>query len=128
MFPCTDEETSPSRGPLLQPGVPYEMQTMDVGSLAMLLGRSARSIKNDVSRNPLSLPPIFRPPGTQKVMFKVKEVVEWMEELAEAENKRRRALQAAAGRSGIAIERYRQRDILRRSKRVLPQSQRESAQ
>jgi hypothetical protein len=57
--------------------------------LGKLLGRATRSIKLDVHRAPQSLPPRFSVPGSNKLAWRIKEIKEWMDALAELQAERR---------------------------------------
>lgn len=46
--------------------------------LAPLLGRAASTIKTDARRRPESLPPRFRIPGSNRLMWLESDVVEWI--------------------------------------------------
>jgi len=47
--------------------------------LAPLLGRAVSTIKTDVRRRPETLPPRFRIPGSNRVMWLESDVLEWIQ-------------------------------------------------
>jgi len=47
--------------------------------LAPLLGRAASTIKTDVRRRPETLPPRFKIPGSNRVMWLEADVLAWIE-------------------------------------------------
>jgi hypothetical protein len=92
---------TPSEGKLFKDGVPPELQIITPEELAMLLHRSAKSIRVDVTRNPNSLPPVFRPPGTKKIRFRLVDVQKWMEALAALAAAEKVKRQEEAARLGV---------------------------
>ena len=71
--------------------VPEELRTYTVEQLAVILKRSVKSIKVDVTRNPGSLPPVFRIPGSRKILFRHVDLRAWMDELSFNAVRRREA-------------------------------------
>jgi hypothetical protein len=112
---------TPSEGKLFKDGVPPELQIITPEELAMLLHRSAKSIRVDVTRNPNSLPPVFRPPGTKKIMFRLLDVQKWMEALAALAAAEKVKRQEEAARLGVTGARRPAvtRHILERSNQLL---------
>ncbi len=51
---------------------------LTVADLAAYLHKSVTSIRGDVSRNPRSLPPICRLPGTKRLLWRVEDVEKWL--------------------------------------------------
>lgn len=51
---------------------------LTVDDLATFLHKSVTSIRSDVSRNPLSLPPICRLPGTKRLLWRREDVELWL--------------------------------------------------
>lgn len=80
-----------------------DMATIDASELGKLIGRSTKTIKIDVSRRPETLPPRFIVPGTRKVMWRVVDVREWMQAIADAEHDRRAAAAEAARRTNTKV-------------------------
>jgi len=74
-----------------------DQQTIDASYLGKLIGRSTKSIRVDVTRRPDTLPPRFIIPGTRKVLWRVKDVRDWMDGIAELEIERRIAIRRAGG-------------------------------
>lgn len=72
-----------------------DQQTIDASYLGKLIGRSTKSIRVDVTRRPDTLPPRFIIPGTRKVLWRVKDVRDWMDGIAELEIERRMAVRKA---------------------------------
>lgn len=110
---------SASEGRLLQDGIPIELQTLTIEQVAMLLHRSAKSVRVDVSRKPNSLPPVFRQPGSRKVCFRVVDVQRWMEALSAMEIARRKAAAETARTLGVNAPAKPPRRLLENSRRVL---------
>lgn len=48
--------------------------------LAPLLGRAASTIKTDVRRRPETLPPRFKVPGSNRLMWLEADVLAWIEQ------------------------------------------------
>jgi hypothetical protein len=59
-----------------------DLETMDASALGKIIGRSTKSIKMDLKRNPQSLPPRFVIPGSRKLLWRVVDVRRWMEAIA----------------------------------------------
>lgn len=55
------------------------MQTLlSVEQLSACLHKSVASIRSDASRNPESLPPICRLPGTKRLLWRAEDVDNWL--------------------------------------------------
>lgn len=55
------------------------MQTLlSVEQLSVCLHKSVASIRSDASRNPQSLPPICRLPGTKRLLWRTDDVETWL--------------------------------------------------
>ena len=52
---------------------------LDVGQLAELLGRSPETIKKDLKRNPLAVPPRLHVPGTRLLRWRPCDVQAWLD-------------------------------------------------
>lgn len=52
---------------------------LTVEQLADLIHKSPTSIYSDFRRNPQSLPPAIRLPGTRRVLFRVSDVESWLD-------------------------------------------------
>lgn len=50
-----------------------------VEDLAKLIHKSVASIRSDASRNPRALPPLCRPPGTNRLLWREEDVALWLE-------------------------------------------------
>lgn len=48
--------------------------------LAQCLHKSVASIRSDATRNPQSLPPICRLPGTKRLLWRIEDVERWLAE------------------------------------------------
>ncbi|PUV69517.1 hypothetical protein DDK19_04155 [Pseudomonas aeruginosa] len=57
---------------------------LTIEELAQFLQKSVTSIRSDVSRNPQSLPPICRLPGTRRLLWRVEDVERWLAEHVES--------------------------------------------
>ncbi|THJ45679.1 hypothetical protein E9536_40770 [Burkholderia sp. LS-044] len=57
------------------------MKLLDLDELAALLGRSPETIKKDLRRNPLSVPPRLHIPGTRLLRWRECDVDAWLAEL-----------------------------------------------
>ena len=55
---------------------------MDVEAVAALLGRSPETIKKDIRRNPLAVPPRLHVPGTRLLRWRPCDVQTWLDECA----------------------------------------------
>lgn len=57
------------------------MQTLlTVEQLSKYLHKSVPSIRSDATRNPRSLPPLCRLPGTKRLLWRVQDVENWVAE------------------------------------------------
>src|SRR5437868_8453472 len=59
-----------------------DLQTIGASELGKLIGRSTKTIKNDASTAPDTLPPRFVIPGTRQLRWRVVDVRRWMEAIA----------------------------------------------
>lgn len=57
---------------------------LTVEQLAEYLRKSVASIRSDATRNPLSLPPICRLPGTKRLLWRREDVDAWLARYVEA--------------------------------------------
>jgi hypothetical protein len=53
---------------------------LTVDQLAVCIHKSVASIRSDATRNPRSLPPICRLPGTKRLLWRVEDVERWLAE------------------------------------------------
>ena len=51
---------------------------LTVEQLSKFLHKSVASIRSDSSRNPQSLPPICRLPGTKRLLWRIEDVEQWL--------------------------------------------------
>lgn len=51
---------------------------LTVEQLAQHLHKSVASIRSDATRNPQSLPPICRLPGTKRLLWRIEDVENWL--------------------------------------------------
>ncbi|MFL1586480.1 DNA-binding protein [Stutzerimonas stutzeri] len=51
---------------------------LTVDDLSGYIHKSVTSIRSDVTRNPQSLPPICRLPGTKRLLWRVEDVERWL--------------------------------------------------
>ncbi|WP_081609285.1 hypothetical protein [Pseudomonas sp. CBZ-4] len=51
---------------------------LTVDDLSGCIHKSVTSIRSDVTRNPLSLPPICRLPGTKRLLWRAEDVEHWL--------------------------------------------------
>ena len=51
---------------------------LTVDQLSQYLHKSVASIRSDASRNPASLPPICRLPGTKRLLWRIEDVERWI--------------------------------------------------
>ncbi|MNL29396.1 hypothetical protein D3C87_1510770 [compost metagenome] len=51
---------------------------LTVDDLSDCIHKSVTSIRSDVTRNPLSLPPICRLPGTKRLLWRAEDVERWL--------------------------------------------------
>ena len=65
--------------------LPFDYHSMDVvddlltvDSLGKLIHKSAASVRSDASRNPDALPPICRLPGNKRLLWRRKDVMDWI--------------------------------------------------
>lgn len=58
----------------------HEIETIGVEGLAKALQKEPSTIYMDVSRRPESLPPRLLIPNSNRLVWRVKDVAEWMEE------------------------------------------------
>ena len=70
--------------------------------LAKLLGRSSTMVALDARRKPDTLPPRFVIPGKRALKWRVKDVRDWMQMLADREVERRKAAYEFQAAQGIA--------------------------
>jgi predicted DNA-binding transcriptional regulator AlpA len=82
-------------------------ETIGPAELAELLGRSVKSIQIDTRRKPHTLPPLFVIPGTKLLRWRKSEIREWMQELSDAQARKRAAQQAFAERFPLPKRRVR---------------------
>lgn len=54
------------------------LELMDVAQMASLLRKTVASIRSDVSRNPMSLPPLCRLPGSRRLLWRAEDVNAWL--------------------------------------------------
>lgn len=73
-----------------------DLELINATRLAQLLGRSEQMVRVDASRRPQTLPPRFVIPGMRKLLWRMRDVREWMDELSAAEAARRAAISAEA--------------------------------
>jgi len=55
---------------------------LDVDDLAVLLGRSPGTIKHDLRRNPMAVPPRLHVPGARLLRWRPCDVQAWLDECA----------------------------------------------
>lgn len=53
---------------------------LSVEQLAVFLHKSVASIRSDATRNPQSLPPICRLPGTKRLLWRAEDVDSWLQQ------------------------------------------------
>ena len=56
---------------------------LDVDDLAELLGRSPQTVKKDLRRNPMAVPPRLYVPGTRLLRWRPCDVQAWLEACAD---------------------------------------------
>lgn len=78
-----------------------ELQTIGPSDLGKLIGRSTKCIQIDASRRPDTLPPRFVIPGTRKVLWRLVDVRDWMEGLAQVEQAKRQREREFAKKMGL---------------------------
>ncbi|MBC8738984.1 hypothetical protein F6X40_19700 [Paraburkholderia sp. UCT31] len=54
------------------------MQLLDLNDLAALLKRAPDTIKRDLHRNPLAVPPRLHIPGTRLLRWREQDVSDWL--------------------------------------------------
>jgi len=54
------------------------IELLDVAQIAALLRKTVPSVRSDVSRNPSSLPPICRLPGSRRLLWRAEDVNAWL--------------------------------------------------
>lgn len=54
------------------------LKLLDLQDLADLLGRSPETIKKDLTRNPLAVPPRLHIPGTRLLRWRAEDVDAWL--------------------------------------------------
>lgn len=59
-----------------------ELKLLDLQELSDLLGRSAETIKKDLKRNPLAVPPRLHIPGTRLLRWRAADVDAWLKACA----------------------------------------------
>lgn len=77
-----------------------DLQTVNASELGKLIGRSTLTVRADVHRRPDSLPPRIITPGSNRLLWRVVDVRQWMQSLADLESERQRAAAEAAKRAG----------------------------
>ena len=65
---------------------------LDVEDVAALLGRSPETIKKDIRRNPLPVPPRLHLPGTRLLRWRPCDVETWLDECVERPQRSRSGL------------------------------------
>lgn len=65
------------------------LKTLTAEDLAPLLHRSVDTIKTDVRRRPETLPPRLRIPGSNRLFWLEKDVLEWIENCRKASKARK---------------------------------------
>lgn len=55
-----------------------ELKMLDLQELSDLLGRSPETIKKDLKRNPLAVPPRLHIPGTRLLRWRAVDVDAWL--------------------------------------------------
>lgn len=56
----------------------YVRPLLSVDELASYIHKSVASIRSDATRNPQSLPPICRLPGTKRLLWRIEDVEQWL--------------------------------------------------
>jgi len=56
-----------------------ELQTLGIPELAAILRKTQRTVREDVTRRPEALPPRLLIPNSRLVIWRMKEVEEWLE-------------------------------------------------
>ncbi|WP_031407670.1 AlpA family transcriptional regulator [Thiomonas sp. FB-Cd] len=57
---------------------------LDLAELAEVLGRSPETIKKDLKRNPLAVPPRLQLPGTRLLRWRARDVGAWLGQYVQA--------------------------------------------
>ena len=55
---------------------------LELGELAKLLGRSPETVRRDMRRNPMAVPPRLHLPGTRLLRWRPSDVRAWLDECA----------------------------------------------
>jgi predicted DNA-binding transcriptional regulator AlpA len=55
------------------------MKLLDVSELGHVLGRSPETIKKDLKRNPLAVPPRLHIPGTRLLRWRESDIEAWLD-------------------------------------------------
>ena len=55
---------------------------LELGDLAKLLGRSPETLRRDMRRNPMAVPPRVHLPGTRLLRWRPSDVRAWLDECA----------------------------------------------
>jgi predicted DNA-binding transcriptional regulator AlpA len=55
-----------------------QTRLLDLSELAELLGRSAKTIRNDLQRKPEAVPPRLQLPGTRLLRWRIVDVTAWL--------------------------------------------------
>lgn len=79
--------------------------TMGASELGKIIGRSTISVKSDVSRNPRSLPPLFRRPNLQRQepRWQRSVVREWLQAIADEAQEQRQEAEKLAKKYGYKV-------------------------
>jgi len=64
-----------------------EIKLLDLHELSTLLGRSPETIKKDLKRNRLAVPPRLHIPGTRLLRWRQIDVDAWLAEMVEPRSK-----------------------------------------
>ena len=59
---------------------------LELGELAKLLGRSPETVRRDMRRNPMAVPPRLYVPGTRLLRWRPCDVRAWLDECAGTRN------------------------------------------
>ena len=60
------------------------VELLDGSQIASLLRKTVASVRSDVSRNPSSLPPICRLPGSRRLLWRSEDVIAWLASCVES--------------------------------------------
>lgn len=78
---CANQHRRRHKCDMAQKGDQFSMQALlTVDQLAACLRKSVASIRSDATRNPRSLPPVCRLPGTKRLLWRVEDVENWLGE------------------------------------------------